>query len=167
MATFTPGGGTLKSITLENALFEAVMLLLSKEKDTATNTGNESRVTVSLDQSLLASGTCTFIALESVSAVDGSINWLVTNYLSPTFSFAPGTNGTIKSVNLPAAIIEIAKRIQLLESQTAKNSQNLNRINLTYDSDAANVTLSFECALALTIATDGKTQLQASTYLID
>ena len=73
MATFTPGGGTLKSTTLENALFEAVTLLLSKEKDTAVNTGNENRVTLSLDQTLIASGTCTFVGLESVSSVDGSI----------------------------------------------------------------------------------------------
>lgn len=167
MAIFTPGGGTLKSTTLENALFEAITLLLSKEKDTAVNTGNESRVTLSLDQTLIASGTCTFVGLESVSSVDGSINWVVSNYLSPTFSFSPGTSSSIKSANLPAAIVEIAKKIQALEVQTAKNTQNLNRINLTYDSDAATITLTFECALALTIASDGKTQLQANTYLLD
>ena len=167
MATFTPGGGTLKSTTLENALFEAVTLLLSKEKDTAVNTGNENRVTLSLDQTLIASGTCTFVGLESVSSVDGSINWVVSNYLSANFSFSPGTSSSIKSANLPAAIIEIAKKIQALEVQTAKNTQNLNRINLTYDSDAATITLTFECALTLSIAADGKAQLQANTYLLD
>lgn len=167
MATFTPGGGTLKSTTLENALFESISLLLSKEKDTTVNTGNESRVTFSLDQNLVASGTCSFIGLESVNSTDGSINWVVSNYLSTNFSFSPGTASSIKSVNLPAAIIEIAKKIQLLETQTAKNTQNLNRINIAYDSDAATVTLNYECALTLSIATDGKTQLQANTYLLD
>lgn len=167
MALFTPSTGTLKSVTLENALFEAISLLLQKEKDTTVNTGNENRVTFSLDQNLSLTGTCTFNAIESVSSSDGSINWLVANYLNATFTFTPGTSGTLKSVNLPAAIIEIAKRIQLLEVQTAKNTQNLNKINLVYDSDAATVTLTFQCDLTITIASDGKVQYSAIAYLTD
>lgn len=167
MATFTPGGGTLKSVTLENALIEAITLLRSKELDTALNPANENRITYSLDQTNTLTGTCTFTAQESVSGADGSINWLVSNYLGAGFVFSAGNAGTIKSNNLPAAIVEIAKRIQLLESQTAKNQSGLNRINLTYDSDAATVTCTFEAATTISISTDGKPQLTATTYLLD
>lgn len=167
MATFTPGGGTLKSVTLENALLEAIMLLRSKELDVTVNPANENRVTFSVDQGLIVSGTCTFTAQETVSATDGTILWATNNYLGSGFVFAPGTSGTLKSNNLPAAIVEIAKRIQLLEAQTTKNQSGLNRINLTYDSDAANVTVTFESATVISIAADGKSQLTATTYLID
>lgn len=167
MATFTPGGGTLKSTTLENALVEGLMLLRSKELDTTINPANENKVNFSIDQTLVLSGTATFTAQETVSSTDGSINWNTNNYLGAGFVFSAGSGGTVKSTNLPAAIIEIAKRMQLLEAQTAKNQSGLNRINLTYDSDAATVTLTFEAALVITIATDGKTQLQATSYLLD
>lgn len=167
MATFTPGGGTLKSNTLENALVEGLMLLRSKELDTAINPANENKISFSLDQTLVLSGTASFTAQETVSSTDGSINWNINNYLGAGFVFSAGTSGTIKSNNLPAAIIEIAKRMQLLEAQAAKNQSGLNRINLTYDSDAATVTLTFESALTITIATDGKTQFSATSYLID
>lgn len=167
MATFTPGGGTLKSITLENALVEGLMLLRSKELDTAINPASENKISFSLDQTLVLSGTATFTAQETVSSTDGSINWNVNNYLGAGFVFSAGASGTIKSNNLPAAIIEIAKRMQLLEAQAAKNQSGLNRINLTYDSDAATVTLTFESALTISIATDGKPQLTATTYLLD
>lgn len=167
MATFIPSDGTLLSLTLENALVEAIMLLRSKELDTTLNPANENRVSYSIDQTNSLTGTATFNAVETVNTEDGSINWLVNNYLGSGFVFAKGTTGTLKSSNLPAAIIEIAKRIQLLEAQTAKNQSGLNRINITYDSDAATVQLTFESALTISISTDGKTQLTATVYLLD
>lgn len=167
MATFTSSGGTLKSTTLENALVEGLMLLRSKELDTTINPANENKISFSVDQTLVLSGTATFTAQETVSSTDGSINWNVNNYLGAGFIFSAGSGGTVKSNNLPAAIIEIAKRMQLLEAQTAKNQSGLNRINLTYDSDAATVTLTFESSLTISIATDGKTQFSATSYLVD
>lgn len=143
------------------------MLLRSKELDTTINPANESKITYSLDQSNTLSGTATFTAQETVSSTDGSINWNVNNYLGAGFVFSAGSSGTIKSGNLPAAIIEIAKRMQLLEAQAAKNQSGLNRINLTYDSDAATVSLTFEAALTISIAADGKPQFTATSYLID
>lgn len=166
MAIFTPGtSGTLKSTTLENALFEAIQLMLQRERDTTINPSGENRITFSLDQNLALSGNCTFPAIETINSLDGSINWNITNYL-PGATFNNG-GGTLKAGNLPAAIIEIAKRIQSLEVQPTKNTQNLNKINIVYDSDPSIVTLTFQADLIISGFTATGVQYAATTYLND
>lgn len=167
MATFIPGGGTLKSTTLEGAFFEAVMLLLSKEKDTTLNVSNLSRVSFTIDQGLIATGSCTFSAQENLSATDDSVSWNVSNYLGSGFVFSPGSGGTLKATNLPAAIVALAKRMQNLESQTSKNSKGLNNIAITYDSDLLTVRVNWQCQLDLATNANGRAETIVKTYLVD
>lgn len=167
MASFTAGGGTLKSSTLEAAFWEGIFLLFIKERDLNVNPSEEKRIVFELDQDLIVRGSCNFPALETLASFDDSIVWVVSNYLNANFSFNPGTNGTLKTTNLPAAIIAIAKRLQSLEEQPLKNTQNLNRISLRYDSDAKTVHLDFACELIASISSTGQPILSAKTYLID
>lgn len=166
MASFSPGGGTLKSTTLEGAFLEAIMLLLSKEQDATLNPNNNKRVTFTLNQQLVASGTCNFLATESLNTVNDSITWTVDNYLTSGFVFSAGS-GTLKAGNLPAAIIALAKRIRVLEVQPLKNSTGQNNINIAYSSQESAVTLYWKMPLSVSTASDGKVTYTATPYLID
>lgn len=167
MATFTHGGGTLKSATLEGAFFEAIMLLLSLEKSATFNPALESRITFASDQSLMFAGVCTFTGTETLSLTNDSLTWSVNSYIGGGYVFNPGTNGTLKATNLPAAIVALAKRIQLLEAQSSKNLQSLNRVDIEFNSDAGTVTVKWQTQVDVTIGTTGQTQLTAKTYLTD
>lgn len=167
MASFVPGGGTLKSTTLEGAFLEAIMLLLSLEKNPTLNPSNESRVTFQGDQSLILTGVCTFSGTEILSSTNDSLTWSVNNYIGSGFVFSSGTTGTLKAPNLPAAIVSLAKRIQILESQTAKNPQGLNRVNLESVSDTSSIIVKWSIQTELTFSSTGLTQLTAKPYLVD
>lgn len=166
MALFTPGTGTLRSTTLESALLEAIMLLLGKEQDAAINPNNQKRVTFNLNQQLVASGTCNFLATETLDTTNDSIRWTVDNYLASGFVFSAG-NGTLKAGNLPAAIIAIAKRIRSLEVQPTKNATGQSNINLVFSSQESAVTLYWKMPVQTVTDSNGRVAYNAVPYLID
>lgn len=168
MATYTPGtGGTLKSTTLENAFHEALNSAINFEKDTAKNPQNQQKIGLSINAvTRSATGSFTFSLTKEITTA-GTISFPVTDYFT-TSGFTPGTGSTIKSANLPAAIVELAELLQTREQNSTKNPQNLNTItSLNYDSEALTVDCTFAYNLDAAMATDGGLSLKAKTYLAD
>lgn len=74
----------------------------------------------------------------------------------------------LSSTTLEGTILEAATQLQLLEQNPNVNSQNLERINITYDTNEKNFTISFTSEFRMEIdATTGKPVLTAKEYLID
>lgn len=169
MATLTAGtAATLKSLTVEGAFYEALSRIRLLELDSTKNTQNLNNVTLSIDQTASRlTGSFNFPATKSLAA-DGSVNWLISPYLTNT-GFTPGSPvGTIKSASISAAIVELAELIQARESDTSKNPQSIQGITeLNYDSEASRVSGSFDIALDIALAATGETQVKAKTYLLD
>lgn len=168
MATLTPGtGGTLKSVSLENAFHEALSRVALAEQDSTKNTQALSRVTMTNDvRSSRVTGTFTF-ALSKETTATGSIAFVVVEHLIGT-GYAAGTGGTLKSPGLCAAVVEIAEAIQSKEQITSKNPSSLNAITgLSYDSETLLVSGSFDYQTVPTMSATGELSIAAKTYLLD
>jgi hypothetical protein len=155
MAAFVNGGGDLGSTTLENAFVETVLRAEAFDLALTTPTGN-------ITDDIAASGSSITISAAipvATSLVSGKITLTATNFLSQVLD--PGTGGTIVSTNYPAAILEIAEKIQALEV-----AQNKSVLNVIYNADAATVTVTGTFAMTRTILdADGSQKLVATPYL--
>lgn len=156
MATFTPGGGTLKSTTMEQAIIE--LCERTQELDTAlpTPTGNVGLV-------YNADGNLATIGLNlpvERSIVSGKLTYTATDWLTG-HAFAPGTSGTLTSDTYPGALLELATDIQVLEV-----AQDKNNLNITIDDDAGIATVIASIPVAYSIdASNGTTVVTADAYL--
>jgi hypothetical protein len=155
MAAFLNGGGDLGSTTMENAFVEVVLRAEILDLALATPTGN-------ITDDLSAGGTT--IALNATipvvaSLVSGKYTLTATDFLSEVFD--PGTSGTLTSTTYPAAILELAQKIQALEI-----AQNESVLNVVFNADAQTVTCTGTFAITRTIlAADGSQKLVATDYL--
>jgi hypothetical protein len=159
MATFAPGtGGTLKSVTLEQAIIELSERSQSLDEALTTPTGNLGIV-------YNANGnTCTLghIIPISSSVVGGKPTFTATNFLTGS-TFTPGTGGDLVSVNYPAALLELAHLMQAAEEAEPTADNN---VQVTYDLDALTATVSAVLPVSYSIdATNGKTVITATPYL--
>jgi len=155
MAAFVNGGGDLGATTMENAFVELVLRSEIKDLALTTPTGN-------ITDDLSAGGTT--ITLNATipvvaSLVSGKYTLTATDFLSEVFD--PGTSGTLVSVTYPAAILELAQKLQALEI-----AQNQNILNVVFNADAQTVTCTGTFAMTRTIVdADGSQKFIATPYL--
>lgn len=168
MATLTPGtGGTLKSVSLENAFHEALSRVAIAEQDSTKNTQALTRVTMSNDiRTSRVTGSFTF-ALQKETTASGSIAFVVVEHLTG-IGYAAGAGGTLKSAGLCGALVELAELIQSREQTTSKNPSSINAITgLTYDSETLLVSGTFDYSTIPTVSGTGELIISAKTYLLD
>lgn len=168
MAAITPGaGGTLKSVTLENAFHETLSRVALAEQDSNKNTQALTRVTMTNDVRISRiTGTFTF-ALTKESTTAGATSFVVVEHLVNS-GYAAGTGGTLKSPGLCAAVVELAELIQSKEQLASKNPTAVNSITgLTYDSESLLVSGSFDYSTVATMAATGELTVAAKVYLLD
>lgn len=168
MGSITPGtNGTLKSTTLENALYEALTIASNWESDIAKNPTLESRVSI---QSSFATKTLeanfNFKLEKSFNSTDATSFPVVTQLLNTNYS--AGSGGTIIAPNIYAAIVRLCEEIQNRESNVNKNPQAKNAItSLNYDSESLVVKGSVNMNLDFTTDSTGSVVSRARVYLLD
>lgn len=168
MGSVTPGsGGTLKSVTIENALYEALTLASNWESDVLKNPTLESKIAI---QTSFATKTLdanfTFKLEKSFSTTDATSFPVVTQLIGTNYS--AGTGGTIVAPNIYAAIVRICEEIQNREASVNKNPLTKNSITvLNYASETLTVTGSINMSLDFTTDSTGSVVSRARTYLLD
>lgn len=168
MAAITPGAnGTLKSVTLENSLYEALTLLLLAEADSVKNPQNLNKIIISVSQNNRRISAGFSFDLQKDFDAEGGIVFRAKNYLS-NLGYAAGTEGTLLSPTLPRVIVEIAERMQSSEQDLNKNPNSINGItSLIHDSETLRVdgAVSLECVAAVSAA--GLVEIKTKPYLLD
>lgn len=157
MAAFT-NGSELGSTTLEAAFVEVALLALEADRSLETPTGNVS-------DDIAANGASMTLTINlpiTQSLVSGKIQLEATNYLAtattnPTYAF---TGSELVATHLPAALLEMASKIQTKEA-----AQNLNVLSLTLDTDARQATIAATLNLTRTLEVDGSQKLAVVPYL--
>jgi hypothetical protein len=168
MAILTPGtGGTIKSVTLENAFHELLSRIATLEQDTSKNSTAATKITMSVDvRSGRVTGNFSF-GLTKETTATGSTSFVVVEHLSNS-GYAQGTNGTIKSAGINASLVEVCEMIQTKEQLASKNPTGLNTITgLNYDSETLLITGNFDYNVTGSIDNLGSLVLAAKTYLVD
>jgi hypothetical protein len=167
MATITPGtGGTLKSTTAEGVLVEALILQKINENDATKNpstTIDNISVSIDLDTQIL-SGSWTLPVTRTITTT-GRVEFTASEYLTGV-TFAAGTGGTFKSTSNPGVIQECAEYLQILEANTAKNTQGKNNVTGNYSTDGLTYTGSLNISITPTLDTTGKLSVVAVEYLL-
>lgn len=167
MATVTPGtGATIKSTTAEGQLIEALILAKISEQDTALNPQNKNFITSASDNYLTKFFTfnASFPVNQSIDEI-GKIAYSAPNYFN-NLPFTPGSNGTFKSENLPAYIIELVIYIQNLENIIAKNPQGADNINGNFDTNGVVFSCSGNIPILVEQDSSGRTLISANPYLL-
>lgn len=165
MALITVGGtgATLKSTTAENQLLEIVSFIRIMEQNLNNNPQSLSKISASLDiKDLSISGNFSFGLTKTES--DFGTLFKVTEYLTNT-NFNPGTGGTFKSPTPANYMREVLEYIQSLEANPSKNTQLINSITTSYDTDDLLYSGTFNFNLTLSIAANGATVFTAKEYL--
>jgi hypothetical protein len=166
MATLTPGtGGTLKSTSLEQCFHEALCRAVLLEQDSTKNPRGLNRLTLRQDaRNGQAEGSFTF---EVSKAISGG-NPIFTAIEHLTSGYSPGTGGTLKSLGLCGAILELAELIQAKQPLKSKNPQSFKTITaLTYDSVGLVVAGLFDYPIVELLTSSGEFATTAKTYLLD
>lgn len=162
----TDATATIKSTTYEGALLELITLIKISEGDLTKNPQNLDNVSVTIDyDALTASGDFSLPVIVSLGDT-GTLITTAANYLSGlTYSAGANTN-SLKSGNAIAATMELIQRMQIIESTTTKNPQNLNKVTGKIDNEALTFSGTFELNLVLSITSTGSITLMAKEYLL-
>lgn len=168
MGSITTGtGGTLKSNTIENMLYEALVLAVNWENDVTKNPTAEKKISLNEDKAAkrLTSNFDFKIARERTPT--GSTSFPVQTQLIGT-NYTPGTTPSIVSTNIYAAIVEIVEEIQRRDSDQNKNPQGLNTVTaLNYDSESLTVTGAISLVVDFSTDSQGNVLSRARAYLLD
>jgi hypothetical protein len=73
---------------------------------------------------------------------------------------------SIKSTTVEGAFFELAAMLQTLETDKAKNAENLNYVSFTISGDGSSVSISANLPIEMAIDTSGKFTAQAKPYLL-
>lgn len=166
MATITPGsGGTLKSTTAEGVLVESLILQKINENDVGKNPTNIDNISISIDLDTQILSASWILPISRTITTAGRVEFAASEYLTG-ITFTVGTGGTFKSTTNPGVIQECAEYLQILEANTAKNTQGKNNVSGTYSTDGLTYTGSLTISIAPTLDTTGKLSVAPIEYLL-
>ncbi|MEZ2250220.1 hypothetical protein [Microcoleus sp.] len=175
MAAFANGsGGTLSGITsVEDWFCGCVNYLLAQQLNSTRNPSNIRNLERTINSSGAMSGSFTTPITFSAGA-GGLVTVNAASYLSGVTWVAP-TGGDAAPSNEVIALIDAARRIRILELDTAKNPTNANYLTeLTFSVGSTSVggTTNGNCTvrwsgfpLDMTVATNGDTTYSGKVYL--
>lgn len=77
--------------------------------------------------------------------------------------FTPGTGGTLKSTDLPGALLETAQLTQIAEQgmSTPKNN-----VSVSLNSEGTVATITAQLPVTTTVSTDGSIKVVATDYIV-
>lgn len=167
MATIQAGSGeTFKSSTAEGRLIEAVCFLRLAELDIAKNPGEINGVIGEFSIADLSfTGQYNLPCSQSLTTV-GALSIAASPYLQNT-GFSQGTGSpTFKSSTIEAYLLEILSYLQVLESDSTKNPEQINNVSGTFNSDTNIYSGTFSIPVQLVLDGVGKATFQAVEYLL-
>ncbi|AFY72961.1 hypothetical protein Syn7502_00829 [Synechococcus sp. PCC 7502] len=169
MSTFTPGtGGTLESTNLPSAFLEVSRVLVQAENTrNAANSGVApiNNITASLSIDGGVASIAATIPIAPTLSTSGVPTIAAQNYLGSTYTtFAPGTGGTLKSTNTIAAFLETAQLLASAEKAVTPVENQPNNIQITYDLEASQATISANLPFSST-SVSGDITIEALDYL--
>lgn len=163
-------GGTLQSITsVEDYFAGAVNYLYGSQNTSAKNPTNLRYLTRTISSTATMSGELSVPATFSGDA-NGDINVTVASYLTSVV-WTPPTGGDAQPDNEVIAVIDAARRLKVLELNSATNPNNANYISVgfTMGSSASGngtVNISFSgFPLDVTVANNGDITYSGKVYL--
>lgn len=162
----TDATATIKSTTYEAALLELMTLIKVAEGDLAKNPQNLDNISFAIDyDEKTFSGDFSFPVVISI-ADNGNLVTTAANYLTGlTYSSGTSTN-TLKSKNAIGAAMELIQAMQLIESNTTKNPQALNKVTGKIDNEALTFAGTVTLDILLSVSTDGSVKVSAKEYLL-
>lgn len=175
MAAFANGtGGTLSGITsVEDWFCGCVNFLLGQQMNSARNPSNIRNLERTINSSGAMSGSLS-IPITLSSGTGGIISIASASYLTGVTWVAP-SGGDAAPSNEVIALIDAARRIKLIELDTARNPTNGNYItelNFAMGSTAVGGTTNGNCTirwsgfpLDMTVAANGDTTYSGKIYL--
>ncbi len=165
MTGITPGvGATILSDSAEGQLLEVVALIKNHEKVPSKNPTNATRVSCSFNLGGGVANISFQIPATPVINETGQVVQNAATYLQNT-SFAAGDGGTFKSTTIEAYLLEVATHLQIKESNTIKNPNNLNNVQVTFDSDEGIV--NGTVSLPIIFEVSNGVRVLADEYLLD
>ncbi|MBD2743660.1 hypothetical protein [Coleofasciculus sp. FACHB-1120] len=166
MAAITPGtGGTIKSAMLEAHLLEIIAFGKQQESTPARNPAPQKNYIqgYTLTDTLFRCNLS--IPVNRVTNENGESVYTTPDYLSGV-TFTPGSNGTFKSGNFAAYLIEVVLYAQELERDSTKNPSGADRINGNFDINPNVFSGSVELPISPGVTSDGKPTFTAISYLL-
>ncbi len=166
MANIAPGlGGTFKTSTAEGRALEVLMFVSLAEQQESTNPENQRNIQGSVNTSeRVFEGTYRLPASQTISPT-GELTISAVSYLTG-LPVNPGTdNPTFKSLRSEAYLLEVLMYLQFLERNPAKNTNRLNVITGTYNSDTEQYAGTFRLPIQVGLAPDGSISVTAIPYL--
>lgn len=175
MAAFNNGtGGTLSGITsVEDWFCGCVNFLLAQQMNATRNPTNIRNLERTINSSGAMSGSLS-VPVTIASGTGGIISIAAATYLTGVTWVAPSA-GDAAPTNEVIALIDAARRIKLLELDTAKNPTNANYITelgFSMGSTSVGGTTSGSCTirwsgfpLDMTVAANGDTTYSGKVYL--
>lgn len=165
MAIITPGtGGTIKSAKIESHLLEIITFARVQELNTVLNTGNKNYIQGFTYTDALFRCNLSIPVLRVTNETGESVTSTPAYITGVTFT--PGSNGTFKSANFAAYLVETVLYAQELERDTTKNPAGADRITGNFDINPNVFSASIEIPVVPSIATDGRPTYTAVEYLL-
>lgn len=166
MANVTPGtGGTIKSSKVEAHLLEIITFGKEQELNTAKNPAPPKNYIQGYTYTDTLFRCNLSIPVNRTTNASGDSVFTVPDYLSGV-TFTPGTDGTFKSTNFAAYLVECVLYAQELERDATKNPTGADRITGNFDINPNVFSGSIEIPIKPTVGTDGKPNFTAVEYLL-
>jgi len=158
MTIFVPGNGTLKSVTLEAAFVEACQRLELAEEASA-DPGANNFTAVDPDN---VTGQFTVQCNLRISVVPDNTGKPVitaTEYIQPIFA---NGGGDLKSTTLQGGVLELAQKIQNLESSS---NPAVNNLQVTYNTEAGLAVITATIPYTVDVTPTGSIEYVVTPYL--
>lgn len=166
MASITPGtSGTIKSTKIESHLLEIITFAKAQELDTSKNPAPPKNYIQGYTFTDTLFRCNLSIPSNRITNEIGEPTFSTADYLSGV-TFTPGTDGTFKSTNFAAYLVECVLYAQDLEADTSKNPSGADRITGNFDINPNVFSGTVEIPIVPSVGTDGKTVYTAKEYLL-
>ena len=149
MANFDATGSSLDATTLEGALLEVARLTLKISEDGNAPSGFSGTLALSAANS---TATLNFSVPVVESSTATSIELTAADLAGGDYGFLPPTSGDFVATNPMAALLELGKKINILEKEQETTP---NRVQLSFNLDQGLGTLSLSLPVAIVEAPDG------------
>lgn len=148
MSIFNNGGGSLKSTTIPAALLEVANLLAVSEAAASATDDPLNNISVTFDlEARLAQITAT-LPINISTGNAGNFYGGASNYIGEAAVYVPGT-GDLKSIDLPAAFLEMAIMTNLAEKAVVIDPPSNVTIALDLENLVATVTASLPISMSV------------------
>lgn len=162
MSTFNNGGGSLKSITKPAAMLEIANLLANAEAAASTTDNPLNSIAVTFDLEAKLAQITASLPINIAIGNAGNFFGVALNYIGVSAAYVPAT-GDLKSIDLPAAFLEMAITLSLAEKAIVTDPPNNVIVALDLENLQASVTASLP--ITMSVNASGEIVAHAVDYL--